>query len=311
MVIDDNYILSFFYGKKTYRRSLIHKYENFTIDDDITKYCKHRYPDSDSLKETIFRIKHHIEIKPICKQCGKSLHFVHGAKAGFPYRFCCCTCAQLNRETRETYKNTCLKKYGTNNPTKLDNVQHKMKQTTLERYGVENVFQSDLIKEKIKNTLKSRYNVDNIRKSAYMIKRLNDNKDKIVEKRNNTKKINKTFNTSKPEEECYEFLVSKFNNVKRQYTSINYHFACDFYIPNIDTYVELNNHWTHGKHPYDKNSLDDNKLVEYWKSKHTKFYDNAIKTWTIRDVNKVNDANKNNIKLLVFYSKDDLINYFS
>ena len=96
-----------------------------------------------------------------------------------------------------------------------------------------------------------------------------------------------------------------------QYSSKEYHYACDFYIPSIDTYIELNNHWTHGKHPYDNNSKEDKRLVEYWKSKNTKFYDNAIKTWTIRDVAKINEANKNKINLLVFYNKNDLINYFS
>ena len=160
MVIDDNFIISFFYGKKTYKRSLIHEYENYSIDNDITKYCKSRYKDSESLKETIFRIKHHIENKPICKQCGKSLHFVQTSKVGFPYKFCSCKCAQKNKDTRIIYKNNCLEKYGVDNPAKSEEIKDKSKKTLNEKYGVDYARQIKEAREKAKQTCLKKYGVE-------------------------------------------------------------------------------------------------------------------------------------------------------
>ena len=61
-------------------------------------------------------------------------------------------------------------------------------------------------------------------------------------KSDNTKRIKCTFNTSKPEEKGYKLLYNKFGfcNVKRQYRTKLYPFACDFYIKSLDTYIEFN-----------------------------------------------------------------------
>jgi len=47
---------------------------------------------------------------------------------------------------------------------------------------------------------------------------------------------------SQPEEDSYELLVDKFgySEVIRQYRSEKYPFFCDFYIPCLDLYIELN-----------------------------------------------------------------------
>ena len=39
-------------------------------------------------------------------------------------------------------KNTCLEKYGVDNPMKLNIVKEKSKQTCLEKYGVDNIFKN-------------------------------------------------------------------------------------------------------------------------------------------------------------------------
>ena len=41
--------------------------------------------------------------------------------------------------------------------------------------------------------------------------------------------------------------------------------------------------------------IDNLEELEYWKSKNTKFYDNAITTWTIRDVEKRKIAKNNKL----------------
>ena len=62
--------------------------------------------------------------------------------------------------------------------------------------------------------------------------------------------------------------------------------------------------WTHGIHPYDPTNKDDQETLQLWKSKNTKFYENAINTWTIRDVQKRECAKKNGLNYLEIFSND-------
>lgn len=57
--------------------------------------------------------------------------------------------------------------------------------------------------------------------------------------------------------------------------------------------------WTHGGHPYNRNSLQDKQKVEKWKLKSNNgehpMYLAAIECWTTRDVQKRELAKKNNL----------------
>ena len=110
-----------------------------------------------------------------------------------------------------------------------------------------------------------------------------------------------SFNKSSKEDESYEILCKKWQDTKRQYKSEKYPFDCDFYIPSLDLYIECNYHWTHGGKPYEETEEDLAK-VEKWKNKNTKYYDNAISTWTIRDVNKRKIAKENKLNWIEFFS---------
>ena len=94
--------------------------------------------------------------------------------------------------------------------------------------------------------------------------------------------------------------------VIRQYSSNTYPFNCDFYIKELDLYIELNAHWTHGGHFFDVNNSNDVATVEKWKSKHTKFFDSAIDTWTRRDQLKVQAAIKNQLHYIVFWNLEEV-----
>ena len=122
-----------------------------------------------------------------------------------------------------------------------------------------------------------------------------------------TKRKNKTFNSSKIEDISYSIIKEKHNNVIRQYYNCKeYPFACDFYIPSLDIFIECQYGWMHGKHAFDNNNNNDLLILEKWKSKHTKYYDNVINTWTIRDVNKRNIAKKNNLKYIEVWNIEEL-----
>lgn len=120
-----------------------------------------------------------------------------------------------------------------------------------------------------------------------------------------TRKKNNSFNTSSKEESFYNFLLKENVNktVYRQYKSDKYPFYCDFYILEDDLYIELNLHWTHGGKPFDPDDIDCQKQLADWqeKAKTSKFYENAIQTWTVRDVKKQRIAKENNLNYKVIY----------
>lgn len=62
-----------------------------------------------------------------------------------------------------------------------------------------------------------------------------------------------------------------------------------------------------------KNNIKDiiTKCKWNFNAKTSKFYKNAISTWTERDVNKYNIAKKNNLNYLVFYTEKEFKDYFN
>lgn len=310
MTITDGYIVSIFYNRRQIRSEMLKKFTSGNLDDDILQYVNNRFSDSDSLKETLYRIKYKIEIRPVCKTCGGHVLFIGKKDKGYN-EHCSKKCTQMDKSVREKYKSTSINKYGRDNPAKAKIIQDKMRSTTLERYGVDNVFKSDAVKNKIKKSLYEKYGVENPRNAPHVKAMWEENEHIIAERRNKTRTKNKTFNTSTPEETSYTFLKSLFSIVVRQYKSDQYPFFCDFYIKDIDTYVELNCHWTHGTHPFDDKDENDVKILNKWKSKNTKFYNLAIDVWTNRDIQKRNAAKENNLRFLEFWTFDELKLYFT
>lgn len=229
-----------------------------------------------------------------------------------------------SEEVKEKIKQTNLERYGVENPIQSPIVKEKIKQTNLERYGTEYGFQNEniktkikethiqkyngignqskIIKEKIQTTCIEKYGVTNILITE-KVKKLAHSKE-AQQKSYNTKKKNHTFTSSRPEKELEIELRTIFPNLKTQYKSEVYPFDCDFYIPSLDLYVEYNGTWTHGGHFFNENNKDDLKTLELWKNKNTKYYRNAIETWTKRDVLKLNTAIKNNLNYIAWFNKE-------
>ena len=224
------------------------------------------------------------------------------------------------KDIQEKRKQTCLEKYGVDNAAKNINVIKKIqekrklkndqiikniKKTCLEKYGVDNVFKSEKIKQKIRKTTLEKYGVEHIMYLPEVVNKI-ANSEIRKQREIETKRKNNSFNTSKPEDESFNLLKEKYPDVIRQHRSDLYPFACDFYIPSLDLYIECNYGWTHGIHPYNKDNKEDQLIVEQWKEKNTKYYDNAIKTWTIRDVKKRNIAKQNNLNYIEFWNINEL-----
>ena len=103
-----------------------------------------------------------------------------------------------------------------------------------------------------------------------------------------------------------------YPRLERQYRSEKYPFSCDFHDPVSDIYFEFNGTWTHGGHFFDENSDEDRKRLELWKKKveMSKFYGNAVQTWTVRDVRKRETADLNRLRYLVFWNMDEVKAWF-
>ena len=215
-------------------------------------------------------------------------------------------CSLHNEKIKEKTIDTNIKKYGTKYAQSNNLVKEKIRNSNIktckDKYGVDNIMKTDFAKQHQKETLQEKYGVNNISQSQI----IKENIKEIVIKRNHTKRKNNSFNTSIPEQQSFELIKEKYPNVIYQYKSKLYPFDCDFYIPELDLYIECNYHWTHGKHYYDSNNIDDQKTLKLWKSKNTKFYNNAIKTWTDLDIRKRNIAKENNINYLVFWNIEEL-----
>ena len=196
-------------------------------------------------------------------------------------------------EYKEKAKYTCLKRYGVKYYSSSDEYKEKVIETCLQKYGVDNYSKTKECQEKMKQTCLERYGVENYSFT-----------NEYKEKNYITKKHNNSFHTSEIEESLSKWFID--NNFKfiRQYKSDLYPFACDFYLVDYNLYVEIQGTWSHGNHPFDEKNKDDIHKLNIWKSKDTEYYNNAIETWTKRDVNKRNIANKNKLNYLEIFSCD-------
>ena len=91
-----------------------------------------------------------------CPVCGKYF-YRRGVKT------CSQECSKI--EHLRTFKQTCIQKYGTDNPLKAKEVRQKVKETNLKKYGVENISQAKEIKEKVQQTNFIKYGAKNYTQS--------------------------------------------------------------------------------------------------------------------------------------------------
>lgn len=329
-------LIKYLLGQKNYTTAYIEK--NFLtqeVKDILNKYNL-------NLHELCYRIKKHIpfdrEFK--CKYCGK-----HIEKFWKNKEFCCNkhsliyrnklqehinkvketnlikyggTAPLNNNFIKQKIKKTCIERYGVDNYTKTHEYKIKVKQTCLKKYGVENYSQSkefkdsySVIRKTTKNTCQKRYHADCWTQSLDYKLRSND----IVKKRYLTLRQNNTLNTSKDEDEIYNLLLVILDktDIVRHYKSKLYPFACDFYIKSLDLYIEYHGTWTHGKESFDKNNLKHQKILEVWqeKAKKSKYFQNAIYTWTDLDVRKLETFKRNNLNYKIFWNIEEVKNFIN
>lgn len=130
-------------------------------------------------------------------------------------------------------------------------------------------------------------------------------KETII-KRFDTMKKNNSYGKSREEDNYYKQLLSIYSSediVRQYYDKERYPFHCDFYIKSEDLFIEFNRHWTHGEHRFNPDDERDKIKLREWKekAKTSKFYKNAIYTWTILDIKKFSYVRKNNLNFKAIY----------
>ena len=234
-----------------------------------------------------------------------------------------------NKNVVDKGKETCRNKYGVVRASLLKEYQDKVKETNMKRYGVEVPLQNREINKKWHETcyvnfgtyspLANKEIYDKAEETTYKkygvycVFNTKENREKLLsektkQKRYETLRRNHTFNTSKIEETIYEKLIDIYSksDVLREYKDKDrYPYRCDFYIKSLDLFIEVQGYYTHGKEPYDQNSIKHQILVQKYKERYSPNCQ-AIVIWTIKDVEKRNKAKENNLKYLEIFHKDIL-----
>ena len=296
------------------------------FETNIKKYGRKNFGSAEKVKE--YWISHYGVDNPAKTDfVKKKMRETNLRKYGF-------NCSSKSEIVKEKIKQTCLKRYGVEYTGQIEEAKEKSKKTCLEKYGSEYYIGSKDRLEKTIEFSKQNYNVDWFTKSEEiknkaketMLRRygveysmqIPKNKEymsylmssyEMQERRYNTMKRNHTFNSSSTEEELFLYIKSRFPKVVRQYKDKNrYPYFCDFYIPELDYFIELQGYYTHGKHPFDPNSNEDLQLIEYYKKKYGEDCQ-PITIWSIKDVEKRECAKRNNLNFKEVWSLEDGKNF--
>ena len=148
--------------------------------------------------------------------------------------------------------------------------------------------------------------------------------DWVKQKRNKTLvRNNAKCSSSKPEKRAYEMLKEIYPDIVFHYTSDDYPWNCDFYVPSEDLYIEYHGFYYHNGKPYEgtEDDLDQvNKLKEKSKKLHKewdvplnkKIYpDTILYVWTDLDVRKRNHCKEHNINYLELYNLKEVEEYIN
>lgn len=286
--------------KKTFERKVI-KYGdgNYNNKDKQKETCLNRYGHTSYTKTSAFiekckktNMKKYgtewgLQNKEIRKKGEKTKEDLYGDK---------------NYNNREQAEKTTFEKYGVKNTKQSQQAKEKEKETCLQKYGVTSYRKTKECTEKIRKTSLEKYGVENCTQSEKWKEKWYGNNEwskNRSEKIYETMKNNGSFSKSIPEQAILDFLLNEYGNVIYQYKDdLRYPFKCDFYLPEKDVFIEYNGYWTHGKHPFDANNIEDILILEKWKGKSNKQYKIAIDVWTKMDPMKRKIAKENKLKYI-------------
>lgn len=166
--------------------------------------------------------------------------------------------APLTNEIREKIRMTNIERYGVPYPMQSKEIMKKSKETCMEKYGVpHNAMRPEIQKishnensvEKMKNQLRNKDHTEmkqKMRKTVFEKYGVDHimQADFAKEKRFSSLKKNGTIRISKKEYEFKNLLMEEFDKVVHQVFLQG--FSIDFYIEDIETYVQFDGVYWHG-----------------------------------------------------------------
>jgi hypothetical protein len=131
--------------------------DNFALHDRLFYYCPNC--NKETSKEKINIIKNGFN----CKSCSAKKNFNPEIRN---YK------GKTSKEDRvKKFKETCLKKYGVDNPQKNEAIKKKTKQTNLERYGTTSLLKDERFRKKAQEIALKKYgSINNIEKNKKAVK---------------------------------------------------------------------------------------------------------------------------------------------
>ena len=285
--------------------------------DELIKY----YDDSKSIRETLYRIYHNIDIRPVCKICGKPVTF---NTFGYFSTYCSKACQNtdpdmlkknsegVSKALKNLYKlkgdeilekrsNTLYKHFGekVNTPFSIKSIQLKAYETIANKYNVNNIFQLSQYRQSRKDMQEK--SIEYQKKRGYNIKYISDNP--LTVKVYNGCNIHGDIcmdwslfnNRTRDERKDHMVLCPICNPIKNSETSI------EKIIKNLLEKYNINYIQHDHKHikPYELDFylIDYNIGIEcngsYWHSGYNNF---------LKHTKKLEKCNANNIKLIYYWS---------
>lgn len=290
---------------------------------DLVRKIEFRYTDSGSIRETIYRIIHHVDARPTCLNCGGRVAFLGRSKVPFNM-YCSKKCGRCEltvekaRKTNDTRyggtgfaspilsvksEKTAVDRHGEDYRKTL--LQPRARMTKKKRYGDPNynnrpaaIKHTDYkkISEKSKATCIERYGVDNYSKTEDG-KRRSHTKDAII-KAQETRAKNGTLRRSRIEASLSNYIKENYNFLvednKRVYLD---GLEIDIYLPELKLGIEVNGDFFH-KNP--RLYKDPNELANLPRSDKSLLVSDIWK----RDADKLELAKSKGIKLIQIWEYD-------
>lgn len=152
---------------------------------------------------------------------------------------------------------------------------------------------------------------EKLSKSHIGLKRSSETQNKI----NSTRKKRRLENEfdSHDEKIIYDYLTSIFGCVEYHYFDSRYSdngvlWECDFYIKELDLFIEYNGFANHYTEAFDINNSMHVRLLEHCKTNPKNYIERQmVDVWAGSDVRKLQCAKKNNLRYKVYYSIDEII----
>lgn len=292
-------------------RTLVHKiFKEKPVAEFKYWYDKHKNKD---FKSTV-----------VCKTCGK-------LKRRHTYIYCSMKCRSADPEFLDKYreswyanydknmkicskswfgtkrhKEALIEKYGTTNLMEVESIRQKQLNTIQKRYGVECTFQIPEVIEKSKQTCKEKYGVDNYAKTDEFKSMFTSkfNKQRAKKYYATMKRVGFKGNTSTEELKLLAYIQQYFD-VESPYRSDDYPFNCDFYLPELDTYIEYQGFFTHGTEPYNGRKKQHKEIVKQLSKKTDWASKLKLKEWTKVDPLKRKTAKINKLNYVEWWSLEE------